>query len=253
MLKDDLVTFGLDEKESLLYLSLLELGEASVLNIARKSGLKRTSVYHLLESLKNRGFIGIVSKKSKQYYFAQNPKKLESELSEKQATLQKMMPELLSLANLIDKKPKIQYFEGVGGMRAILDDELESTDSEIIGWWTEDYLQALGEDYFVNYFNPKRIEKKIAYRSIAPVSEHFKELQKYGVKNLSKIKMMDFGEYNLETDIVMYRKSKIAVISYNEKISLIIDSVKLFNTLKAIFEVQWASIPDQKNNFSSEE
>lgn len=253
MLKDDLITFGLDEKESLLYLSLLELGEASVLNIARKSGLKRTSVYHLLESLKNRGFVGIVSKKSKQYYFAQNPKKLESELSEKQATLKKMMPELLSLANLIDKKPKIQYFEGIGGMKSVLDYALEHSQGEIIGWWTEEYRQVLGEDFFIDYYNPKRVAKKIAYRVIAAKNEHYQELQKYSVQNLWKIKMMDFAEFNLETDIELYGKSKIAVTSYGEKMCLIIESVKIYNTLKAIFEAQWLSLPEQQNNFSNEE
>lgn len=253
MLKDDLITFGLDEKEALLYLSLLELGEASVLNIARKSGLKRTSVYHLLESLKNRGFVGIISKRGKQVYFAQNPRKLESELEEKQSTLKKMMPELLSLANLIDKKPKVQFFEGIGGIKAVLDDELESSEGEMVGWWTEGYLATLGEDYFVNYFNPKRIEKKIFYRSIVSEGAHYQELQKYSQKNLWKIKMMRPGEYSLETDVVVYGRSKIALISYEEKISLVVESIKLHNTLKAIFEAQWSSIPDQQNNFSNEE
>ena len=90
MLKNELSDFGLDPKESQIYLALLELGEASVLSISRKSGLKRTSVYHLLEALKERGLVGIVNKNKKQHYFAQNPQKLESELEERQLKLKNL-------------------------------------------------------------------------------------------------------------------------------------------------------------------
>ena len=248
MLKDELIEFGLDEKEAQLYLALLELGEASVLNIARKSGLKRTSVYHLLESLKNRGFVGITSQKKKRYYFAQNPKKLESELEERQITLKKMMPELLSLANLIDKKPKIQFFEGVGGIKTVLEDELNAGGHDMCGWTTEGYLDVIGEDYFTNHFNPKRIERKIYFRFITPIGEHYRNLMPLSIKNLWKIKQLDFKELNLETDIILYGQSKISIISYAEKIALIIESVKLYHTLKAIFESQWATIPEKDIN-----
>ncbi|MFA6183918.1 MAG: helix-turn-helix domain-containing protein [Parcubacteria group bacterium] len=239
MLKNELADFGLNQKESKVYLALLELGEASVLSIAQKSGLKRTSVYNLLEVLKERGLVGTVSKRKKQNYFAQNPKKIESELEEKQLKLKKIMPELLSLANLIDKKPKIQYFEGVGGIKSILDDELASNQHEFIGWCTEGYREFLGERYFMDYFTPKRIEKKIYFRFITPISDHYQMLQTRSQQHFWKIKMMSFGELTLETDIVLYGKSKISIISYSEKIGLIVESATMFNTLKAIFESQW--------------
>lgn len=247
MLKDDLLDFGLDQKESRLYLALLELGEASVLQIAQKSGLRRTSVYHLLDSLKGRGLVGTITKQRKRHYFAQNPKKLESELEEKKITLKKMMPELMSLANLIDRKPKIQYFEGIGGIKSVLDNELNSNSTEFFGWCTENYQEVLGEDYFVNYFIPKRKEKKIFFRYIYPITEHFKFLQTLEVKNFWKVKLMDFSEFNVETDIVLYGKTKISLISYTEKIAMIIESPRIFNTLKAIFEAQWMAIPENHN------
>lgn len=239
MLKNDLLYFNLDQKEVQVYLTLLELGDTSVLNIAHKSGLKRTTVYHLLESLKKRGLVGITIKHKKKKYFAQDPKKLETELEEKQIKLKKIMPELLSLANFIDKKPKIQYFEGVDGIKSILEDELISSQNEMIGWCTEGYKEVLGEEYFIDYFTPKRIEKKIHFRYISPITKHYTMLQERSVENLWKIKMINFSEFTLETDIVLYGKSKISLISYNEKIGLIVESVAIFNTLKAIFESQW--------------
>ncbi|MFA5986417.1 MAG: helix-turn-helix domain-containing protein [Parcubacteria group bacterium] len=243
MLENDLLTFGFDQKESQIYLALLELGEAGVLRIAQKSKVKRTTVYHVLENLKKRGLIGTVAVKKKKLYFAQTPKRLASELDEKKGALEKIMPELLSISNLIEKKPKIQYFDGIGGIKTILEDELSAGATKMMGWCTENYCHTIGEEYFETYFTPKRIAQKIYFNMIAPESDHYKKLQKKNTKMFWTIKMMHAENIALETDIIIYGKSKTSLISYNEKIGLIIDSQSMHNTLKTIFESQWHLMP----------
>jgi sugar-specific transcriptional regulator TrmB len=45
-----LTQLGLSDKESALYLALLELGQADVADTAKKAGVKRSTAYVLLES-----------------------------------------------------------------------------------------------------------------------------------------------------------------------------------------------------------
>ncbi len=243
MLENDLLKFGLDQKESRIYLALLELGEAGVLHIAQKSKVRRTTVYHVLENLKKRGLVGTTAVKKKKLYFAQSPKKLAHELDEKKSALEKMMPELLSLSNLIEKKPKIQYFDGIGGIKTILEDELSASDIKMMGWCTENYLNTIGEEYFETYFTPKRIKQKIYFHMIAPKSDHYLKLQEKSTELFWTIKMMSHENIPLKTDIIVYGNSKTSIISYNENIGLIIDSQSIHDTLKTIFESQWQLIP----------
>lgn len=243
MLENDLLKFGLDQKESQIYLALLELGEAGVLHIAQKSNVKRTSVYHIMENLRKRGLVGTTTVKKKKLYFAQSPKKLAHELDEKKSALEKMMPELLSLSNLIEKKPKIQYFDGIGGIKTILEDELSTSNTKMMGWCTENYLNTIGEEYFETYFTPKRIKQKIFFHMITEKSAHYKKLQEKSTNLFWIIKMMYDENISLNTDIIVYGRSKTSIISYNEEIGLIIDSQGIHDTLKTIFKSQWQLMP----------
>ena len=58
-----LKAYGLNEKQIKVYLACLELGSASVQKISQKSGLIRTTVYEVLETLKQRGFTSSFLKK----------------------------------------------------------------------------------------------------------------------------------------------------------------------------------------------
>ena len=58
----NLKEIGLSENQAKVYLACLQLGQDSVLNIAKSAELKRPSVYLLLEELENKGLISQVKK-----------------------------------------------------------------------------------------------------------------------------------------------------------------------------------------------
>ncbi|MEI7425995.1 MAG: helix-turn-helix domain-containing protein [Candidatus Moraniibacteriota bacterium] len=132
MLRDELEKIGLDKKESQIYLALLELGSANIGQIAKKSAVKRTTVYDILDSLKKKGLLGQTKQKNHTLFFAENPEKLERQIEEKKKIIQKVMPELLSIANRLEKKPKIKFFEGIAGIREVYEDTLKYPDQEIL-------------------------------------------------------------------------------------------------------------------------
>lgn len=73
---DSLKHIGLNEKEAQIYLSLLELGKATVLSVSKRSGIKRPTAYLVLESLVEKGFVSRIIKGKKTFFSSQNPKKL---------------------------------------------------------------------------------------------------------------------------------------------------------------------------------
>ena len=68
-----LESLGLSENEAKVYYAALTLGPASILNIARAAGIKRTTVYSVVEALKQRGLMVLEVKGFKQNYVAQDP------------------------------------------------------------------------------------------------------------------------------------------------------------------------------------
>ena len=73
ILLKQLVNFGLSEKEAKIYLALLELEMATVFEVAKQSGINRSSAYVVLEGLKKKGLVGISDDKKVRRYIAASP------------------------------------------------------------------------------------------------------------------------------------------------------------------------------------
>ncbi|OGI28664.1 MAG: hypothetical protein A2288_00785 [Candidatus Moranbacteria bacterium RIFOXYA12_FULL_44_15] len=240
-MQNQLEKLGFDPKEATLYLALLELGEAGIVEISRKSGLKRTTVYHILDDLKSRGLVSQNQKGKKVRYMAEDPHSIGQSLKEKEALFEKTLPELLSIANMFEKKPAIRYFEGLNGIKEVYNDELKHESSELLCWWAESYA-IFGDEFFYDYYVPERLKKKIWVRSIMPRNDAMAKYDANNEKELRQVRVADLEPTFAELEISLYGKSKVSIKSFQEKFALIIESRALFNTLKNIFELQWKSL-----------
>ena len=123
---------GLNDRESAVYLFLLENGPASVRAIAKGTGINRGSVYEAIKSLqKSWGLTSYYHETTRQYFIAEDPEKLDDIAYRQQKTLESahdqlkhLLPELRSRMTRIEKKPVVRYYEGPLGVRAILQDVL---------------------------------------------------------------------------------------------------------------------------------
>src|SRR2546423_1650027 len=84
---------GLDEKEIEVYIALLELGEATVLQISRKTGVKRPTAYLVLNALEQKGFVSRIVKGKKTFFAPQHPKKILAEAEIKLSEIKKAIPQ----------------------------------------------------------------------------------------------------------------------------------------------------------------
>lgn len=238
MIIEQLKRIGFSESEARVYVASLELGETSVARIAQKARLERTTVYGLIDGLKKRGLISLNKKKSGTSYIAENPKKLKMEIEEKGKFIDGILPELLSITNAIDKKPVIQFFEDKDGIYNIYRETLLYKGEAIHMWMSTPWYDD--ENFWRDFYMPKRVENKIMLRAIMPKSVSVQSFSGEDLKFLRETRIVDTED--ITSDIMLYGKRKIAIISFDEMTAVTIESKSLYNTLLFIFKSQWNTL-----------
>jgi len=157
----ELLNIGLSSKEAEVYVAALQLGYASVQDIADKSGINRTSAYTYIKNLIARGLMNAVERFDRVYYIAEKPEKLkyiyeqqEREIKRKREILDCLMPELDSIYNLAKQRPTVRYYRNA--------DELAAIRNEISMLRADEMLNIFNYQKFKNYIDKNYIETLLA-------------------------------------------------------------------------------------------
>lgn len=249
----NLSKLGLNEKQSALYFSLLQLGTAQIQEIAKKSGLKRTTAYSILDNLIQRGFITMSQKGAHREYTAENPKKLPHvldeeiyKMKEQQKNLYDIIPELSSFYNKHQTKPKITFYEGLDGLKQVFAETLELADGEeILAYSSAKSIHTFFGDKYVEHYLESRIDRGITQRAIAEDSLEAREHQKNDRAELRLTRLVDKNKFPFSNEINIFR-NKICILSYKDLLGVIIESSEIAKTQKAIFELAWIGAGHQE-------
>lgn len=244
MLISKLMDLGFTEDEAKAYLALLELGGAYVSAIAKKCGIHRVNCYKILDDLVEKGLVNRFVKNNVKHYSIDTPRILVQKQAEKLEQAKIMLPELFSITNALSYKPKIQYYEGVEGIKNIFEDTL-SAEGEMIGYSNlKDIPQIISEEYLRNYAR-RKIEKKIKTRMLSPLTA---DALAYSKKyypgnfdpNLVEIFFINPKQFPVEYEIMIYG-NKVSIVSLNPKelMGMIIESPLYAKTQRSIFNLAW--------------
>lgn len=130
ILNEILEKFGLTEKESIVYLAILQLGQSSVSDIAKKAQIKRTTIYRITDELIKNGLITKVPKVKKNLFVAENPEILLESLKKKGKIIEESLPLFKAIFNSSEVKPKIKFYEGKEGIKTLIYDSLKNNKSK---------------------------------------------------------------------------------------------------------------------------
>ncbi len=229
--------FGLSENEVKVYITLLKTGESGVQNLAKNAGLPRTTTYHILESLSQKGLVSHIDKDKIRYFQAANPKIIPEILEEKKKRIKEIIPELLTITETFAEKPKVEVYEGIKGIKTILEDVLE-TKQAILHYGDIISLQNALKYIFPQFIN-KRIENKIPIKIIGKKEEAHKELLKKATKEYREFKFIP-PNYTFKSSIFIYNK-KVAILSLQQEpyYGIIIDNEDFHQTQKNMFDLLW--------------
>lgn len=245
-LTKSLKNIGLSQKKADIYLALLELGEATVIEISRKTRIKRTTIYNLLPEMINDGMVKATAKRKKRLFFIEDPAQLKSDLEAKLRTIEKTLPELKAMQNILPHKPKITFYEGLGGMRELYQDTLNTlSPGDTIRSFTglSDFYKLIPKE-FSEWYIEERVKKKIRVKIISPASEVSNEWRNNSMQELREIKLIDNPDFKFNADTEIYG-NKIALLSYKENfMGVIIESKEINQMQRMAFELMWSSIPE---------
>lgn len=243
MFEKELQQLGLSDKESKTYLASLELGSTSVQEIAKKAGLKRPTTYFAIGQLMKKGLMSSFEKGKKTFFTAESPERLVSLIAAQrrkaqalEEDLQRVLPELNNLFNLTGERPRVRFFEGKEGLKAIQEDILKSKIKSLENIYPrDDFIKVFSQKEREEYI-AKREKQKIKVRTIytsqkppvLPSKERFVER-----------KFVPHIRFPFSADIVIYG-DKIAIGTYRGKlVGVIIESKEIAETLRLIFNLAW--------------
>ncbi|MDP2951504.1 MAG: helix-turn-helix domain-containing protein [bacterium] len=229
---------GLSDNEAKVYVAALELGQATVQDLGKKSRVKRTTVYTTIEGLKEKGLLAETKKGKKTLFIAQNPEALLS-LSEKRlAEIKKALPELKSIYNSgTVAKPKLKFFEGKEGYLAVYQDILKQNPKELLVIASyKDWLKHI-DIAFEGEWTKQRVKQGIFLRWLDfKTKETIKKAQE-GKKGLREIRFLP-DKFAFTSATFIYN-GKIILMSGKAKefMAVIIESQEFYHTLKQFFEM----------------
>jgi len=229
--------YGLSENEIVIYITALKMGEATAQAIAKQAGLPRTTTYHLLDSLVQKGLVSSIEKGVIKHFQATPPGQLVEMLTEKKRHIEDALPELKAIAATIKERPRAVIYEGLQGIRAILQDILEEK-KEILHYGDLASLQNVLRFAFPQFIR-QRVEKKIPIRAIGKKEEPHQELLRTAKKEYRQFVFIP-KEYAFKTNVFIYA-NKVAILNLHSEpyYGLIVSNKEYYETEKNLFELLW--------------
>lgn len=238
-----LKSLNLSEAQGAVYVAALELGQATMQALAKKSGVKRTSIYNFIEEMKERQLIVETRKKKRNVYSAVAPDQLMEMERLRLHELQQLMPELTAIQNKGRNKPHVTFYEGVEGIKEVYADSLKEKKT-IYGFWDyENATKVMGEEYYDSYYRPERKRLNIFYKGILRDSPATRASLQYDNKAFRESKFIQKGEFTTEINIY---GNKVALLSFLNKppFGVLIEDKDIADTLRTAWENLWDKLGD---------
>jgi sugar-specific transcriptional regulator TrmB len=236
---------GMTEKESKIYLATLELGEGTIQEISKKSGVVRTSLYYIVERLVREGFLIETKRNRKNFYMACPPVDMAIKLRQRIREFESHLDILEARRGSLFKRPRMYFLHGPSGFKETWNIIFKSDPRE--------YCIITEGLNFLDYVKAKYI-----------VTEIISQKKKLGVRSKQMIVDSTYArEHILPKDKLENRKSRllpqgmrlgftevicpklVAFISpkYNDSI-FIIEDASFAETRKVLFDQLWYTLPE---------
>jgi sugar-specific transcriptional regulator TrmB len=213
---------GLNTDEAKVYLALLEK-PLTHLEVARVTGVNRTTVYRVADVLEARSLITRNQRDDGKYLTANDPSNLEvmiataeAKLKLQQQVFQATLPDLADIYKHerapSDSHFSISTYDGAAGLKQMLWNELK-TKGEILVWSNESLDRAAGRRW-AEKFRLELTERAIPQR---------------GIENIDDIHVLDHTKVENYGDIYKPRFLSREIIDIKQEMTIHDDTVSIYN------------------------
>jgi len=227
---------GLTENEAQVYLILLNIGEATIYQIADKVKISRPNIYDVVKTLKEKGLVSEMIKKNIKHFKAITPEKLLEIIQRKEKNFLEILPELNTLYKTTEKKPVIEVFQGKEGLMTLMNDMIKTKKQILIfNQMTKKLFKKYISQHYAERFFKEKNNFKIKTRALYSHDEAPIKAKGYTVKKISKENLGNVG-YWIYGD-------RVGIGIWTEEIIIIrIISEDVARIYRKSFELIWKGI-----------
>lgn len=230
---------GLEQEEYLTYKHLLSLKRATVLELAKLSGEKRSNLYRHLAELIDKRLVSEIYEGNKHYFIAESPKALSKFIQEQKERVSSVLPELEKIEKDALEHPRIKFYEGVEGVKTLYEELLEERQEILAFAWPEKILEK------VEFHNKELVEKRLKYgihaRAIYPdtPAAHRRQTGLKESRYSKNIKPFDMAFLMSGNKVVMFSLKRWIT-------GVLIDNREIAEGLRAFFDAFWEELGKKK-------
>ncbi len=243
-LKTFLEALGLNEKESSIYVALLQIGSQAASVVAKRVKIPRSSVFFHLDNLIKKGFVKKDIRSNIQYFSAVDPAKLEKLLERKRSKiddqigeLKGLMPDFNLLKSPFVNEAKVTYFEGVEGLCKMVDEVIQTP--EDIYFISAHVFHPEVRKYIRDVYVPSRRQsKKNKAEMILTSYNDSEDYVKQARDIYDWIGFVDQKDVDFEATIAIYGNSiQFLSTKIEDLTGVLIENPFLANTMKGVFQL----------------
>lgn len=255
-INDMLKTIGLTETEAEIYLVGLAQSSVGVSEIVKQTRIKRTTVYHALDTLMQKGLTAKHGTGSRLVFAMVPPTHLEKLIDERVTILQKQKEALKAIVPLLEQKTnsssqgvRVSQFDGIEGIKMVVEEALycKTRHWDILAP-AKNFFSEFDQAY-ADYFISSRKERNITSRSLWEENPGRRILTPEEIKQREPryLPKVMFGKF--KSVLILFDDKAAMITSLKELSAVLIQSKEVHDTLTAMFEGLWiASEPYEKKS-----
>jgi len=253
-IQEFLEEFNLSEREIVIYLSLLKTGPNTIMNLARETGIKRSTTHNNVEELIKKGLVSQTNYGERRMVVAEDPDKLKFLLDQKKWKMKKMEDNLDSVVDTINKmipearentEIEVKYYDGERGFKEVCERSLAYANDEILfisnlDEWYKIYTEEYDRDSYV----PKRLEKNLNLKILAPEGDMFQQLVQEGAKDnklLREIRLLKDAD-KFHSTYIIYGNEVSMMISSEPYTAIVLQVKDIAESFRSLFYSYWNNI-----------
>jgi HTH-type transcriptional regulator, sugar sensing transcriptional regulator len=230
---------GLTERETKVYLALIELGESTVGPIATKTKIQHAKIYPTLDKLIARGLVAFVTKSKTKHFQTTNPKQLLSMIKEKEEAIRSILPRLELKKKLSTELQTTRVYEGYDAIKSLFNQTISKLSKDdfyyAFSFKDEYHFSTVASRYF-RQIHLQLAEKKVDDKMLSDIS--IKKQIKQNYKEIKNINLK-FSKMHLPIGLVITKNQVINMIWGERPTAIEIVSSQISKQYKEFFEEMW--------------
>lgn len=233
-----------NESRTKIYLKLLELKKTTVLQLARETGIYRSTIYDNLRFFIKNGIVSQIIDGSKKYFIPEDPKNLLNILKIKEEKISQALPFLSQLLAQDAARPKIKFYQGTVGIKKLHEVTLNYQSKIIYAIGDYQILETyLSKKYREEYLR-QRAKNKIQMKYVATARKKEEIMQNKllgpitSIKYLREIRIAPQGLY-FGVYFGVFDNKVFMFASKKEGYSFLFESDDMAETIRSWFNFLW--------------